>query len=104
MRILKTENQPCDDRIVGLAREQVDTRGYIDLYTMFSEGKHLCRAIKIRYLIVKANTSYNILLGRPSLNVLQAIVSTPHLTMKFSSAFDDIVTIHVDQKVAQECF
>jgi len=51
-----------------------------------------------------APTSYNILLGRPSLNTLGAVVSTPHLAMKFSASSDDIFTIHYDQRLARECY
>jgi len=103
-RIPETEIQLYDDQIVGFSGEQVDTRGYIDLYTTFGEHRHLRRTIKIRYLIVEVNTSYNILLGRSSLNLFRRIMSTPHLAMKFSFAFDGIVTIHVDQKVVRECY
>jgi len=55
-------------------------------------------------LVIDANTSYNILLGLSSLNKLGAIVSTPHLAMKFPFLSGDILTIHVDQKVARECY
>ena len=54
--------------------------------------------------MVEANTSYNILLGRPSLNQLGAIVSTPHLIMKFPSSMADVITVHVNQKTAKECY
>lgn len=37
----------------------------------------------VRFLVVKANSSYNIILGRPSLNTFQAIVSTYHMKIKF---------------------
>ena len=39
-----------------------------------------------------------------SVNRLMAIVSTPHLAMKFPSKTGDILTIHVDQKEARECY
>jgi len=76
----------------------VDTRGYIDLYTKFGgeEGESRSKTIKIRYLLIDANTSYNVLLVRPLLNLLGAIVSTPHLAMKFPSPMGDIITVHVD--------
>ena len=35
--------------------------GYVVLYTKFGEEVH--RTIKVRYVIIDANTSYNILLG-----------------------------------------
>jgi len=33
-----------------------------------------------------------------------AIVSTPHLAMKFPLVSGDILTVHVDQKVSRECY
>ena len=81
----------------------MQTRGYVDLYTTFGEGQ-LTKTISIRYLVLDANTSSNVLLGRPSLNALGAIVSTPYLAMKFPSMVGDIVTIHVDQRTVRECY
>jgi len=52
--------------------------------------------MKIQYLLVDANMSYNILLGRQSLNKLGAIVFTSYLIMKFPLVLGDIITIHVD--------
>ena len=92
-----------NDHVVDFTGEKVGTKGYIELYTTFGEGKNN-KTIKIRYLVIDANTSYNILLGRPSINRLMAIVSTPHLVMKFSSSSGDILTVHVDQNIAQECY
>jgi len=33
-----------------------------------------------------------------------AIVSTPHLAMKFPSRTGDILMVHIDQKEARECY
>ncbi|RDX78555.1 hypothetical protein CR513_41156, partial [Mucuna pruriens] len=38
---------------------------------------------KIRFMVVNASMSYNVILGRPVLNQLRAIVSTVHLCMKY---------------------
>jgi len=104
LKIPNTEIQPYDDQIIGIYGERVDTRGFIDLYTKFGEPRHQNRVIKVRYLLIDANTSYNILLGRPLLDQLGAIVSTPHLAMKFPSSKGDIITVHVDQKTTRECY
>jgi len=79
------------------------TRGYIDLHTVFCDG-HQTKTIPVRFLVVEAHTSYNVLLGRPLLNTLCAIVSTPHLAMQFPSSSGDIITIHGDQRLARECY
>jgi len=87
------EIQPYEDQIVVFSEERVDTKGYIDLYTRFGEEEEpKSKTIKIQYLLVDADTSYNVLLGRPSLNLLGAIVSTPHLAMKFPSLAGDNIT------------
>ena len=103
MRIPLEEMMPYDDHVVSFSRERVGTKGYIELYTTFGLNK-ASKTFKIRYLVIDANTSYNILLGRSSLNKLGAIISTPHLAMKFPSLSGDILVIHVDQKIARECY
>jgi len=94
---------PYDNHEVGFSGERVGTKGYIELYTTFGKDK-ACKILNIRYLVIDVNTSYNILLGQSSLNKLGAIVSTPHLAMKFPSPSRDILSVHVDQKVAKECY
>jgi len=90
---------PFREQIIGFSGEMVSTKGYIDLVTTFGRGK-ATRKIKIRYLVVDACTSYNALLGRSSLNKLGAIVSTPHLAMKFPIEKGEIATIYVNQRDA----
>ena len=94
---------PHDEPIYGFSDERVPTKGYIDLHTTFGEGKQT-KTIPLRYLVVDVHTSYNILLGRPSINTLGAIVCTPHLAMKFPSLQGDIITVHGDQRAARECY
>jgi len=94
---------PYYEPIYGFFGEQVSTRGYIDLHTVFRDGAQT-KTILIHFRIVDAPTSYNVLLGRPSLNTLGAVVSTPHLAMKFPSPSSDILTIHCDQCLARECY
>jgi len=103
LRIPEGKIQQYSEPIVGFSGERVNTKGYVDLFTKFGTGS-VTRMVKIRYLIVDAHTSYNILLGRPSLNTLGAVVSTYHLAMKFSSALGDIITVHVDQLTARRCY
>ncbi|XP_020206963.1 uncharacterized protein LOC109791999 [Cajanus cajan] len=95
---------PYDDPLVGFSGERVSTRRYIKLFTRFCFDEQEYREIQVKYIVVHANTSYNILLGRPSLNMLGAIVSTPHLAMKFPSDKGKILTIHADQKATRECY
>jgi len=99
LQIPKSKIQHYEDQIVGFLGERVDTRGYINLYTKFKEGRMDSRTINIHYLLVDANTSYN-MLGRPK----DMIVSTPHLAMKFPSPSGDVTIKHMDQKTVRECY
>jgi len=87
---------------VGFSGEQVEVRGHVDLRTTFS-NEHVAKTIVIRYLVVNAPSSYNLLLGRPSLNKLGAVVSTTHMKMKFPTE-GKIVTMEVDQEIARKCY
>ncbi|XP_014499530.1 uncharacterized protein LOC106760626 [Vigna radiata var. radiata] len=94
---------PFGEQIVGFAGERVDTRGYVDLRTRLGTGDR-AKELRTRFLLVEAHTSYNALLGRPCLNAFGAIVSTPHLAMKFPSEEGKICTVRADQKIARQCY
>lgn len=66
--------------------------------------KELSQSLMVPYILLDANTSHNVLLNRPTLNKLEAIISTPHLAMKFPSSIGEIVTIKADQADAHECY
>ena len=55
----------------------MEVRGYLELRTTFTDGT-ASRTENIRYLVVNANSAYNILLGRPALNRLGGVVYTTH--------------------------
>ena len=67
---------PYDQPIYGFSGEKVSTHGYIDLHIVFCNDAQT-KTIPIRFLVVDAPTSYNVLLGRLSFNTLSAVVSTP---------------------------
>ncbi|XP_017438478.1 uncharacterized protein LOC108344556 [Vigna angularis] len=94
---------PFNEQIVGFPGERVDTRGYLDLRTRLGTGRE-ARELRVSFLLVEANTSYNALLGRPCLNAFGAIVSTPHLAMKFPTKRGTICTVRVDQRTARQCY
>lgn len=67
---------PFNEQIVGFTGERVGTRGYFDLRTRLGT-KQESKELRVRFILVEANTPYNALLGRPCLNAFRAIVSTP---------------------------
>ena len=73
--------RPYTGCLYGFADNPVEVRGYLELRTTFTDGA-ASRTESIRYLVVNANSAYNILLGRPALNRLRAVSSTRHMKMK----------------------
>jgi len=67
MGIPFNEVVPHDEQIIRFSRERSDTKDHVNLYTMFGEDERQ-KTVKIRYLIVDADKSYNAMLGRSSLN------------------------------------
>ncbi|XP_068503530.1 uncharacterized protein [Phaseolus vulgaris] len=64
--------RPYTGCLYGFADNQVEVRGYLELRTAFTDGE-ASRTESIRYLVVNAISAYNILLGRPALNRLNAV-------------------------------
>ncbi|GAV92198.1 LOW QUALITY PROTEIN: hypothetical protein CFOL_v3_35579, partial [Cephalotus follicularis] len=56
--------------------------------------------LKSRFLVVDTPSPYNAIIGRPGLNLLEAIVSTRHLLMKFPTRFG-VGEVRGDQEVAR---
>ncbi|XP_057744962.1 uncharacterized protein LOC130962814 [Arachis stenosperma] len=63
----------------------------------------MSKALSIDYIVVDVSSAYNALLGRTTLNQLTAVVSTPHLCMKFPIP-EGIATIKGDQKLSRRCY
>ncbi|RDX97100.1 hypothetical protein CR513_20175, partial [Mucuna pruriens] len=57
--------------LYGFSGERVPILGMVELDTVFGEGPST-RIIPILYTVVEAETSYNIIMGRPALNRLRA--------------------------------
>ena len=67
-------------------------------------GDPPCQAITtIKFLIVDAPSTYNMLLGRPSLNAIRAIPSSYHMVVKFPTE-NGVGMVRGDQRVARECY
>ena len=78
-------------------------RGYLELRTTFTDGT-TSHTESIRYLVVNANSAYNILLGRPALNRLRAVSSTHHMKMKLPDLSGRVIVIKSDQEEARKCY
>ncbi|RDX83775.1 hypothetical protein CR513_35277, partial [Mucuna pruriens] len=88
--------------LYGFAGECVPIKGTVELETVFREGEAV-RIIPILYTVIDAEASYNIIIGRPALNRLGAIVSTYHLCMKFPVGWR-VGSIWADSRLARRCY
>ena len=62
------------------------------------------RTIKVDFLVVNRHLAYNVILGRPTLNKIRAIISIACLTMKFFIDNGEIAIVRVDQAVVHCCY
>jgi len=88
--------------LYGFADIPVEVRGYLELRTTFTDGT-ASRTESIRYLVVNADSAYDILLGRPTLNRLRAVPSTRHMKMKLPDLSGKVIVIKSDQEEARKC-
>jgi len=95
--------RPYTGCLYGFAGDQVEVRGYLELRKTFTDGT-TSRTENIRYLVVNANSAYNILLGRPALNRLRGVSSTRHMKLKLPDLSGRVIVIKSDKKEANKCY
>src|ERR1044072_1038179 len=88
---------------MGFTNQKEKVRGFVETETVFGEGFSI-RRIKVKFLVLECSASYNILIGRHTVNDVGAVVSTPHLKVKFPFLDGRIATIRVNQKLARLCY
>ncbi|RDX65770.1 hypothetical protein CR513_55544, partial [Mucuna pruriens] len=98
MGLLESKLEECPSTLISLSGKQIEIRGVIHLETTFEVGPST-RTITIKFMVINARTSYNIILGHPTLNKLRAIVSTACLCMK-DPVEDKVGVKQADQQVA----
>ena len=102
MGIGREKLEPVNTHLRGFSGEKVLPLGSIQL--VLTLGDPPCQATTTaRFLIVDALSSYNMLLGRPSLNALKAILSAYHMMIKFPTV-NGVGMVRGDQRVAREFY
>ncbi|KAL0430799.1 UNVERIFIED_CONTAM: hypothetical protein Sradi_0705900 [Sesamum radiatum] len=61
------------------------------------------RTMIVNFLVVDTPFAYNVILGRPRLNLFRAVVSTYHQKMKFPTK-NSISEVSFDQREARRCY
>jgi len=95
--------RPYDGCLYSFTGDQVEVRRHLELRTTFTDGT-ASRTENIKYLIVNTSSTYNTLLGRPTLNRLGAVPSTRHMKKKLPDLAGKVITIKSDHKDAKRCY
>ena len=94
--------EPVNTHLRGFSGEKVLPLGSIQL--VLTLGEPPCQATTTaRFLIVDAPSAYNMLLGTPSLNSINAIPSSYHMIIKFPTVHG-VGMVRGNQRVARECY
>lgn len=94
---------PFKGTLVGFSGEQVQVMGHVPIITIFGSGSN-ARSIKVRYLIVNTLSPYNIIIGRPAFNALEAMLSTLYLTMKYPLKGEHVGRVKGDHILVKKCY
>lgn len=98
----KKRTRPFTSPLVSFVGDRIVPRGIVTL-TVIPRMYPAQVTNNIDFLIVNCPSTYNIILGRPTLNKLRAATSTYYLKVKFPTAHK-IREIRGDQVLARECY
>ena len=102
MGIRREKLEPVSTYLRGFSEEKVLPLGSIQL--VLTLGDPPCQAMTtVRFLVVDTPSAYNVLLGRPSLNVIKVIPSALRMMIKFPT-ISGVGMVRGDQCVAKECY
>ena len=101
--IRKANLKPHEGSLIGFSGKHVPVEGLIRLRVTLGTWPAVVDVDVNFFVVDTSNMAYNAIMGRMSLNRLQAIVSTPHLLMKFPTP-KGIGQVQVDQVATRRCY
>ncbi|XP_071926041.1 uncharacterized protein [Coffea arabica] len=93
---------PVRTPLIGFAGPPVRPEGMVTLMVTVGVSPR-CRTVPVNFAVVNEPSSYNMILGRPTLNALRAVCSTLHLSMKFPTPAG-VAEVLGDPEVARACY
>ncbi|GAV77864.1 hypothetical protein CFOL_v3_21332, partial [Cephalotus follicularis] len=102
LRIPVEQLKPVKTPLVGFAGEIVHPLGSVDLSVVTGIAPRQTQ-VQMTFLVVDTPSPYNAIIGRPGLNLMEAIVSTMHLLIKFPTRFG-VGEARGDQQAARQCY
>ncbi|XP_057426101.1 uncharacterized protein LOC130719494 [Lotus japonicus] len=103
LSLKESDLKPYTGCLVGFTGDRAKVRGYVELDTAFGEGDYV-KKFQVKYLVLLCKATYNVLLGRDTLNKIRAIISTAHLTVKYPACNGKVGILRVDQEAARACY
>ncbi|XP_050264200.1 uncharacterized protein LOC126708447 [Quercus robur] len=94
--------RPFDSPLVSFSGDRVYPRGIVTL-TVTAGTYPLQLTKQVDFLVVDCPSSYNVIIGRPTLNKWKAATSTYCLKVKFPTD-DGVGEVKGDQVLARECY
>ncbi|XP_058099749.1 uncharacterized protein LOC131244106 [Magnolia sinica] len=94
--------RPVKTPLYGFTGKRVISEGVISLPVTAGEGQHQA-TLMVDFLVVNMPSVHNVILDRPSLNVMRAVISTNHLLMKFPTR-GERGYLQGDQREARRCY
>ena len=102
MRLRRDQLRPVCSPLIEFRGMKVQPVGTITLPVVV--GSYPQQITKeVNFLVVDCSSSYNAIIGRPTLNSWKAIMSTYHLSVKFPTEYE-IGQAQGDQLAARECY
>ena len=102
MKLGRDQLHPVNSPLVGFGGMKVQPAGAISLPMVV--GAYPQPITKnVNFLVVDCSSSYNAIIGRPTLNSWKAITSTYHLSVKFPTEHK-VRQVQGDQLGARECY
>ncbi|GMN47900.1 hypothetical protein TIFTF001_017086 [Ficus carica] len=102
LRIRGAVLTPAQTPLYGFAGECVRTAGTVRLLVTIGDGPERVTQM-VEFIVVDRPSVYNVILGRPTLNALKAVVSTYHLAMKFPTG-SGVGVFWGNQEGARKCY
>ncbi|KAL0454584.1 UNVERIFIED_CONTAM: hypothetical protein Slati_0797600 [Sesamum latifolium] len=102
MSLENSNLSPVRTPLVGFGGGEVSSMGTIDLSVSMGEEPRR-RTAMVKFLVVDTPFAYNVILGRPALNLFKVVVSTYHQKMKFPIR-NGVGEVSCDMKEARRCY
>ncbi|VFQ77367.1 unnamed protein product [Cuscuta campestris] len=102
LRLCRTQLEPLKTPLSGFTGDTVEAKGSIVLPVELGSGEKTVWK-KMRFIVVDIKCVHNAILGRPGINRVGAVISMPHLCMKFHTP-GGVDEVKGDQRNARECY